>query len=771
MHSRHRRLVLLNSAAASFCLIFFVTPSPPRHASPPVHATAPQLPRRPGCKEPPPPPPPPPPVDEVCALPLSELRLDEENEDRARGVHRNQTCSLRSLLARVLARPSNGCELQSRVLGVATRLTATVEGGAFTLLQDCTNPPCCAHLLEEFAQEHPAATVLGAGTRQAAAAADSPPPNLWQLRPARRAAEIARRREPLRRRCAAGCVTLQIAHGWQGHGLASVLEAAAASAAAAAAAAAAAEQTPGARRLLQWMSQAELQREQERRAHEKQQQQLAALRGPTAAVAAATAADRSAAAVQSTSHDGWLRAARALSGAQQQPVATAASSTTMTVSGKMVVVPSNRRVVGPAATSSAAAARAEGAEDGGRGGGSGGGGDGGPTVTTYAASLGDSAVAPLAQSEPRGADGDGTQVAAPTSDRVGGGGGGGGSRGGSGDAEHLAALGVLLGSASRTLLLLPAAEALEASISRAEEEAGLPAAVAARLRESLPYRSRAEEDGLLHAAAATTGLDVVIDRVSGRAQSAAMQVGHTLLVVQRAPSAAAATAAAAAGAAAAASGAATADPHSPTADGAAAAAGGLLLSVALATRPVAAERCRLRALLAAAPLREDMSEEAQGWRLVGSTIRPARSAAAAAVGGGRWRGRNGGDGGGDDDEADEPPLADLSRWLPVAPALLEALRAAETHLRASGACDDARAPLVLRPPAGAAAQAGACAVPTSRLLAPALEQRRRDVACPRARPVLCGDGACRPTFLHCAAASSQPRNLSTLLRMGCRVLH
>ena len=130
------RLVLLNSAAASFCLIFFVTPSPPRHASPPLHATAPQLPHRPGCEEPPPPPRPTPLVDEACALPLSELRLDDENEDRVRGVHHNQTCSLRSLLARVLARPSDGCELQSRVLGVATRLSATVEGGAFTLLQD-----------------------------------------------------------------------------------------------------------------------------------------------------------------------------------------------------------------------------------------------------------------------------------------------------------------------------------------------------------------------------------------------------------------------------------------------------------------------------------------------------------------------------------------------------------------------------------------------------------------------------------------------------------
>ena len=42
------------------------------------------------------------------------------------------------------------------------------------------------------------------------------------------------------------------------------------------------------------------------------------------------------------------------------------------------------------------------------------------------------------------------------------------------DRACLLALGLLLGSARRTLLLLPAAEALEASISRAEEAAGLP---------------------------------------------------------------------------------------------------------------------------------------------------------------------------------------------------------------------------------------------------------------------------------------------------------
>ena len=50
------------------------------------------------------------------------------------------------------------------------------------------------------------------------------------------------------------------------------------------------------------------------------------------------------------------------------------------------------------------------------------------------------------------------------------------------------------------------------------------------------------------------------------------------------------------------------------------------------------------ALLAAAPLREDMREAAQGWRVLGGAVRP------AVEGGG-----------------------DLSRWLATAPALLDAL--------------------------------------------------------------------------------------------------
>ena len=52
-------------------------------------------------------------------------------------------------------------------------------------------------------------------------------------------------------------------------------------------------------------------------------------------------------------------------------------------------------------------------------------------------------------------------------------------------------LGHLLGAAQRTLLLMPAAEALTASLDNHERE-GLPHEVARRLRSLLPYRSARE---------------------------------------------------------------------------------------------------------------------------------------------------------------------------------------------------------------------------------------------------------------------------------------
>ena len=108
---------------------------------------------------------------------------------------------------------------------------------------------------------------------------------------------------------------------------------------------------------------------------------------------------------------------------------------------------------------------------------------------------------------------------------------------------------------------------------------------------------------------------------------------------------------------------------------------------------------------------------------------------------------------------------DLSRWLATAPALLDALQAAARALRRRGACDEPRSPIVLRSPTGAAAQAGACAAPAS---AAALrrEEAEAEVRCPREQPVLCGDGACRHTFLHCAVPQLG-MDLTRLLRLGC----
>ena len=41
-----------------------------------------------------------------------------------------------------------------------------------------------------------------------------------------------------------------------------------------------------------------------------------------------------------------------------------------------------------------------------------------------------------------------------------------------------------------------------------------------------------------------------------------------------------------------------------------------------------------------------------------------------------------------------------------------------------------------------------------------------EVRCPREQPVLCGDGACRHTFLHCAVPQLG-MDLTRLLRLGC----
>ena len=204
-----------------------------------------------------------------CRLPLTEMRLlggaIVSTVDSARN------CTVSALLARVVEAEtvSPDCELQRQLLKLAARLGGKGDG-AFTLLQDCTHPPCCPGLLGSFARDHSQATVFGV----AAPTADGSPANLWRMQPAWRSEELARRREPLHRLCSAGCVTVQIAHGLQGHPLRAALTAARAAEAELSGEARAAPRGSS-RRLLEWLSRSELQREQERRALSKHQEQLA----------------------------------------------------------------------------------------------------------------------------------------------------------------------------------------------------------------------------------------------------------------------------------------------------------------------------------------------------------------------------------------------------------------------------------------------------------------------------------------------------------------
>ena len=203
-----------------------------------------------------------------CRLPLAETRLLDGVIVST--VHSGRNCTVPELLARVVEAEtaSSDCELQRQLLKLAARLGGP-GGAVFTLLQDCTHPPCCPALLDSFARDHSHATVFGVTPT-----ADRSPSNLWRMQPARRPEELARRREPLHRLCSGGCVTVQIAHGLQGHPLRAALTAARGAAEAAPSGEARAPRGSS-RRLLEWLSRAELQREQEERALSKQQQQLA----------------------------------------------------------------------------------------------------------------------------------------------------------------------------------------------------------------------------------------------------------------------------------------------------------------------------------------------------------------------------------------------------------------------------------------------------------------------------------------------------------------
>ena len=175
-------------------------------------------------------------------------------------------------------------------------------------------------------------------------------------------------------------------------------------------------------------------------------------------------------------------------------------------------------------------------------------------------------------------------------------------------SRHAEALGELLLSARRTLLLLPAAEAMVAALSEAKSD-GLPSHLISRLRTLLPYRNAIEMQGWLVDAA--DGADgprsagqaswIRTERVAGDAQSAAYARGYMVIMVR--PAYAHGHVADGAGLAPPDGKGCPATPegracHAATA---AAAAGGLALPQALGLRLERSAACRLRSLLAHAP--------------------------------------------------------------------------------------------------------------------------------------------------------------------------
>ena len=188
-----------------------------------------------------------PPTRQRCTLPLTQLlEMAADDDQRSLIVEGGGSAPLRvrsrrepwrscgghDLLAQVItaasppaARDVYNCALQRELLKAAAQLgeslglAADEPSGAFTLLQDCTAPPCCPHELLAFASTHPKATVV-ADVRSAsrgdrsthAANASALPPNLWSLTPATDAARLRTRRRAARG-CGGGCFTVQIAHG------------------------------------------------------------------------------------------------------------------------------------------------------------------------------------------------------------------------------------------------------------------------------------------------------------------------------------------------------------------------------------------------------------------------------------------------------------------------------------------------------------------------------------------------------------------------------
>lgn len=736
-----------------------------------------------------------------------------------------RSCGGYELLAQVIAAAQSDstsegsmCALQRELHGVAAQLGAQLSGadggapGSFSVLQDCTAPPCCAHELVDFGAAHPQVTVLVDPRRPRASPPRASrrnvplPPNVWTLAPSESAAGVRSRRQAARA-CGGGCTTVQIAHGLQGHPLLPLLDAAHAARGGGASGGADVNggegsdgdshgdgdggsdgggadrglRGRGGRSLLSVRGTDDALATAQEAAAESLLSSTAAGRGGSEVAAGNDAGVEleEADAPNAGGHFALLRAAKRARGGQRVvarqtgaavggPASTAADRHTDRLSAanqqtEVVVATAATRAAPPAASAHTANGQGEGRDVPRRGATSG--------TTPPPAAHADARrgaddrgrgrrTAPVTARPPT----DGEDEARGTATSA-----GGATTVAEATAQHLVALGHLLRAAKRTLLLLPAAEMLTAALDAATAR-GLPHAIASQLRSLLPYITAREAERLLVDAvtaadggAPGTGTVAPLQtlRVAGAAQKAAHAAGHVLVLVladepQKGQSAREARTRACAPL-----------PHarSCVAAAAAAAAGGLLLSGALARQLDRPAVCRLRAAFGRVPLSLDMRPTSRQWRLLGGTV--------IAAGGGPEAVLPSAAAGLEADKADKTDKAgettpadggalSLDELLPAAYDVLRALAAAETALRRRGLCASEQHPIVLASPRGAAHRVGACASTSSGGAAGApaggtvgggarcVALDDRQLAGPT---VLCADGVCRPTFVHCYRAA------------------
>ena len=641
------------------------------------------------------------------------------------------------------------CELQRQLQRVASELGRSLSSpmgaagekvsssGAFTLLQDCTEPPCCPHEMRTLAAENPHAALFVAqdGGRKAGAGAASVveiPPNLWSVESVRDIESLQKRRRAARG-CGGSCFTLQIAHALQAHPLHSSPIAAPRTLKGG---------TGGGspQRRLQWMGRQEL--------AEAQEAEAAARQG---------------------AHSGLLKAARRAAGGHTIVAAR---------DGRAVSGPAARteplRFLEDARSRSEARSRSPlpwSAAQAAAG-----------TAAAGTAAAGTAAAG--APSPPSGASVDAGATADPSADTS------------AHDAAyadvdadaqraaaHSAALGHVLLAAKRTLLVAPAAEAMSAALEHARSR-GLPVSLVQRLRDLLPYRTAQEMQTWLDASAraalqadaerrgehAANELDELkFDRLGGDAQRAAHARGLLLVLVRAAarrdPSSALTTGSAHArtGSSVAASAACAPLPQGAVclAAASAAAAGGMLLTTALKLQLVPRTVCRLRTALAAAPLLTDSRPRTRLWQITGAQLIAARSATGepnSAGASSRASSRASSSVASTGTNASAPSRLDA--LMPAAADVIEALEAAAAELQRRGLCANPEHPIVVNGPTGAARRVAACAVRSApRSGASAATSSSTHCASPL---VQCADGTCQPTFLHCYRALTSTAHPSSM---------